>query len=848
MRLRRANRAKRRHDEEGAAASLARLARGAVRRTLPCAGGLLLAAPAEAANFLRDIPLESEAVGLALTGGLALFSTVVALSHLTERKRWRSRERALEEELNAARAALDRAQSFLSSEAQMFIAWDGPDAEPDIEGSPMLVTEFPAPRRVLGFGSWLAPESAGELEEALTRLRRRGEAFRQTLVGLTGRHFDAEGRAVGCRAVLRIREISGDRLQLLNLRAQYDEARAESAGLRALLDAFSEPAWLRDASGRLSYVNAAYARAVEAKDPAHALHGQIELLDQAARDAAAKACDAEGAWRARATCVVAGARHALDVTQTKSDAIMGAVAIDRHEIEKMRADFEEQMRSHARTLDQLPTAVAIFDRAQRLAYRNAAYNELWSLPAALLDQRPTDSEILDALRAHQRLPVEADYKQWKAHLLDAYRSVEQHIHIWHTPNGRTLRVVVHPNPQGGVTYLYDDLSERYDLESRINALYRMQHETLETLHEGVAVFGTDGRLKFSNPAFARLWRLQPGALAERPHFETIVELCRELYVDADAWDELRGFVTGLQDMRLGFSRRMERSDGAVLNLTAQPLPDGAALLTFVDVTSDANVERALKERNRALLAAERLRNDFIHHVSYELRSPLNNINGFVHLLGEESTGELNPRQREYLGYVSKSSAALLAIIDDILDLATIDEGAMALEIEDVDVEAAMRGAIQGVQDRLAENQISLEIVKTDDVGAFRGDPKRVRQILFNLLSNAIGFSRPGQSVTLAAMRRGQEVVFKVVDRGRGIPPEVLERVFEPFESHTAGTRHRGVGLGLSIVRAFMDAHGGKVTIDSAIGEGTTATCVFPVAAATQTDAVPLLAETGDRVA
>jgi signal transduction histidine kinase len=251
------------------------------------------------------------------------------------------------------------------------------------------------------------------------------------------------------------------------------------------------------------------------------------------------------------------------------------------------------------------------------------------------------------------------------------------------------------------------------------------------------------------------------------------------------------------------------------------------------VTADVNVERALTDRNKALLAAERLRNDFIHHISYELRSPLNNINGFVHLLGEESTGPLNPRQHEYLGYVSKSSAALLAIIDDILDLASIDEDAMELEPSDVDVQATMSAAIEGVQDRLAENAIDVQIVAMDDVGSFRGDAKRVRQILFNLLSNAIGFSQPGQTVTLAALRRDDEIVFKVTDRGRGIPPEVLARVFDRFESHTTGSRHRGVGLGLSIVRAFMELHGGKVFIDSAPGEGTTVTCVFPAPAAQQ---------------
>jgi signal transduction histidine kinase len=504
-----------------------------------------------------------------------------------------------------------------------------------------------------------------------------------------------------------------------------------------------------------------------------------------------------------------------------------SMAIDRHEVETVRADLEQQMQSHVRTLDQLPTAVAIFDRSRRLVYHNDAYAKLWQLGPGFLDRKPTDGEILDRLRADERVPVESDYKAWKERLFEAYRSPEPIRHNWHLPDGRILDVVAHPNTQGGVTYLYDDATKAYDLETRFNALNRTQSETLETLREGVAVFGADGRLSFCNPAFATFWRLDPEQLANKPRFESLVAQYKAFHDNEETWRELHGFVTSFNDMREGFTRRIERSDGMVLDCTAQSLLDGAALLTFVDVTADVNVERALTDRNKALMAAEKLRNDFIHHVSYELRSPLNNINGFVHLLGEESTGPLNSRQVEYLGYVSKSSAALLAIIDDILDLATMDEDAMELEISDVDVQATMRAAIEGVQDRLVENSIDVQIVAMDNVGTFRGDAKRVRQILFNLLSNAIGFSRPGQTVTLAAMRREQEVVFKVTDRGRGIPPEVLERVFERFESNTAGSRHRGVGLGLSIVRAFMELHGGKVLIDSAPGEGTTVTCIFP---------------------
>ena len=269
----------------------------------------------------------------------------------------------------------------------------------------------------------------------------------------------------------------------------------------------------------------------------------------------------------------------------------------------------------------------------------------------------------------------------------------------------------------------------------------------------------------------------------------------------------------------------------MVDCAAAPLPDGASLLTFIDVTAGVNVERVLKERNEALLAAERLRNDFVHHVSYELRSPLTNIIGFIQLLGDGAVGSLNPKQVEYAGYVTKSSAALLAIINDILDLATIDMDAMELNLGAVDIVQTMEEAAEGVQDRLAENDIRLRIVALDGIGSFPADGKRLRQVLFNLLSNAIGFSTPGQTVTLAALRRDESVVFKVSDQGRGIPLDLLERVFDRFRSDASGSRHRGVGLGLSIVKSLVELHQGQVLIDSAPGEGTSVTCIFPAARA-----------------
>ncbi len=778
---------------------------------------------------LEDMYENQGLVGVSFVVALVLISTVTSLLHLTGRKQWTQREATLAAELTKLRSGLDRANIFLSAEPQIVVAWGSASGEPDIEGDLSLVTEAPAPRRVLGFGSWLPPRAAQDFEAHVERLRNRGEGFRLALTSTSGRHLEAEGRAVGGRAVLRIRDVSGDRLELVRLRERHGKVLTELDSLRTLLDAVPNPVWMRDQEGKLAWVNAAYARAVEATDSRDAVMRGIELLDRATRDATLSSQRKSPAWRARVPAVVTSERRMLDVVDIVAAGGSAGQAIDLSELEKLRADLGREMAAHTRTLDQLSTGVAIFDRSKRLVFHNSAWRQLWSLDPAFLEQKPTDAEVLDRLRAERRLPEQADFRAWRESLLAAYQSVDTVEQVWYLPDSRTLRVVVNPNPQGGVTYLFDDVTERFHLESRYNSLIRVQGETLDSLREGVAVFGSDGKLKLFNPAFASLWGIDPASLAEHPHIDRVAASCAASLADESGWREIRAVVSGLHDARTGFQRRVLRKDGGALDCVAAPLPDGATLLTFADVTAGVDVERALTERNQALMAAEKLRNNFVHHVSYELRSPLTNIIGFIQLLSDGTVGQLNAKQLEYVGYVKKSSAALLAIINDILDLATIDMDAMELSIGDIDIRKTIEAAAEGLHDRLDEASIRLRIIALDNIGTMKGDAKRLRQILFNLLSNAIGFSEPGQTVSLTALRRDGEVVFRVTDQGRGIPPEALESVFDRFHSHTVGSRHRGVGLGLSIVRAFVELHGGKVHIQSHPGEGTTVTCTFPVA-------------------
>lgn len=790
------------------------------------AGVASSAGPAQAAALVA-----SEAAALSLFLGAIFVAVTASVLLLRARARLAALVASSAASERDLRSRLDRAEAELAADDRVTVTWTAGAAEPQIAGDTARLAGLPPGRRLLAFGAWLDPRVAQALEDRLAALRERGEPFRLTLPTAGGAHIEADGRPIGAAVTLRLKDVTGDRLARTEIEAENAALKGSLGRLTALFESLIQPVWLRDDAGRIVYANEAYARAVEAKDGPAAVARAAEFLDQADRASARRAIEAGHVFRKRAPAVFAGQRRIFDVVEAPSPVGSAAIAIDVSELEDVRADLSRQMDAHRRTLDELTTAVAIFRANGALVFHNQAFRQLWALEAAFLESGPTDGAVLDRLRADRKLPEEADFRTWKAGLHQAYQAIESREHWWHLPDRRTIRVVAAPNPQGGVTYLFDDVTERLALESRFNALLKVQSETIDHLKEAVAVFGSDGRLRLHNPAFEALWTFSAEELKGRPHADQILRACGQRHADAELWSRLKMAMTAMPEERKPVAARIDLDDGAIVDLVALPLPDGGTLTTFTDVSASVNVERALRDRAEALEAADRLKDDFVKNVSYELRAPLTNTIGFGQLLGDPRMGELNPKQKEYVDHIVSSASALLAIINDILDLATIDAGAMELAVSDVDPRAAIEAAAEGVRDRLAEAGLGLQIDVAPDVGTFEADAKRVRQVLFNLLSNAIGFSKPGVAVTISARREGRDMLFRVADRGAGIPPDQLARVFDRFESRSSGSHSRGVGLGLSIVRSLMELHGGTVSLQSAPGEGTVVTCRFPAGGA-----------------
>jgi signal transduction histidine kinase len=720
------------------------------------------------------------------------------------------------------------AESIIKAEPQVLVFWEQGQGVRVMVHTLAGVAGLPVRHaELLKFGTWLDAASARELKRGLDALFADGRPFSQLLKTAAGGYVEADGRAAGGRAILRLREVTGRKRDLSRILDQHRLLVRNTQSGRALLDSLPMPVWFRREDGAIEWVNQAYVKAVEAGSEKEVRERQIELLEMRQRDEAKSALAKGKSYRERVHIISGGARKAHDVVVLPLDGATAGAAIDVAALETAQDELSRHVAAYERTLDRVATAVAIFGPDQRLTFFNEAYRKLWLFDADWLATKPTDAQLLDRLRELSRLPEVVNYRDWKAKILSGYKTGTDYEDWWHLLDGRTIRVASAQRPDGGLTYLYDDVTERFALESRYNALIDVQRETLDGLKEGVAVFATDGRLKLFNSALAQIWRLSPSTLREGPHIDEIIAQCCKLYDDLATWARMSRAVTGISDRRQPLQGQMTRPDQSVIDYAIAPLPDGATLITFVDVTDSKRYERALIERNEALVAGDRLKSQFISHVSYELRTPLTNIIGFTELLMSPRTGDLKEKQREYLTDISGSSRVLLAIINDILDLTTIDAGALELKLAPVKVAGLVDSAVLGVRDRATRARLNLDIRIADDAVEFIADEARVRQVLYNLLSNAIGFSKPGDAISVSVWREAGMMSFAVQDRGVGIPKEEQGRVFERFESRSQGSKHRGAGLGLSIVKSLVELHGGVMALESEPGRGTRVTLRFP---------------------
>lgn len=619
------------------------------------------------------------------------------------------------------------------------------------------------------------------------------------------------------------------------------EKRAKEA--YRLFDFTPFPMWTRGTDLSITRCNKAYAKALDVDTDA-AIREQHELTSPTAKSGSGRALAGRAVQEGKAQSerrhvIIAGKRRLLEITEfplkEENDEVTSLIgfATDVTAEEDKDTELQRHLSAQHEVLEHLGSAIAIYGADQRLEFYNRAYVNLWGTDENFLRGKPSFGEILEDLRQRRRAPEQADFQRYKKERVSLFTSLlEPREDLMHLPDGTSLRILSAPHPRGGLIFVHEDVTDKLALESSYNTLIAVQRETLDNLAEGIAVFGPDGKLRLYNPAFARIWKLANEFLAVNPHIADLLEHMKPLFNFGDNWADFKAEMVSYTLDRNPRKGRLERADETAIEYSSVPLPDGAVLNSYLDVSDTIKVEQALRASNAALATADRLKSEFVANVSYQLRTPLHTIMGFADILSNQYFGALNDRQMEYTRTISKESNKLLLLINDVLDLATIEAGRMALNYKLIGVADLLNAAKQMTAEWARQQSLEIIIDCPSDFGSFEVDENRMKQVLFNLIGNAIKYTPAGGRITLEARRKDATFVcLSVVDTGIGIPDSDRVRVFGKFERTNTQARQTGAGLGLSLVKSFIELHGGSIEIDSNGNNGTRVSCYLPVKAA-----------------
>lgn len=595
--------------------------------------------------------------------------------------------------------------------------------------------------------------------------------------------------------------------------------------LNSALHTLPIPIWLRGEDGQLNYCNKSYAEILETT-PQMIIKKDQNIWSGTLHQ------DSSGHRHLTEHTVIDGDRRLIEFHEQPLENMKGYVgyAIDLTQTERLQKELDRHLAGHKEILENIASAVVIYDAEKRLAFFNHAYARMFDMDETWLHTHPNLTDVLDNLHKRRLLTEHADFPSFKQRTLQMFKSLLNPMQeLLHLPDERTIRTVIAPHPGGGLMYVFEDVTDSLIIQRQANTQLAVQKETLDHLFEGVAVFASDNRLKLINPAFAKLWKLSGKSLEPGCHISDIIEQIKGFFDYGDNWESYKEKIIHNITDRIPKNGRLTRKDDSLLEFTYVPLPDGAHLISYSDVSDSYRAEKALRERNHALETADRIKSEFLHSFSFDLKAPINTIIGFGEILSDQYFGALNSQQNTYCKGILDSSHQLLNLVNDIIDLATIEAGQMNLNLQPVDTKSVLNSVASIVSKRIEDKKITMTVNCAADIFEFIADERRLKQALLNLLQNAIKFTQNGGRISIAASRIGHNLHISVTDTGAGISRKDQKRIFRKFErTEEAIDRYDGIGLGLSLVKSLIELHGGRVVISSKQKNGTKVTCVIPM--------------------
>lgn len=408
------------------------------------------------------------------------------------------------------------------------------------------------------------------------------------------------------------------------------------------------------------------------------------------------------------------------------------------------------------------------------------------------------------------------------------------------PNGAQLFVheqgVVNFGDDGEPLYMIgtvQDITERKQVEENLHISENRLVDALDSISEGFVLYDPDGRLIICNSRYKEFYGYSDDEAATGTHTINLGRLDIERGNVVVAEGQVEEYLNRRENLEVGppASFIIEMRDGRTLSLRDRKTVNGGIVSTQTDITERNQAEKTLQTALIDAEQANQAKSEFLATMSHEFRTPLNAILGFSEMMRAQYFGPLGAENyKEYAKDIHGSGEHMLALVNDMLDVAAIEAGKRTFIKEVVDVGQVLRGCINDLEYAAKNGGVDLTLEVPDDFSSLFADRRSIVQIVLNLLSNAIKFTEPDGSVVVSVSTSDHEITIKVRDTGIGIASDRLPLITQPFsQTHdNSYISQKGTGLGLSIVKSLVEIQEGKLNIESEIDKGTTITVVFPV--------------------
>ena len=364
-------------------------------------------------------------------------------------------------------------------------------------------------------------------------------------------------------------------------------------------------------------------------------------------------------------------------SENKDDSII-ITAEDKTKEDTQNQLLDKQNETNLQLMNRLNSPVAIFGQDQSLVFFNSAFESFSMLTYEYLNNKPTESEILDSMRQKEILPYQTNFQEWKKKQLNIYETLNDREQWWYLQDGRTLRLLSQPNPMGGVTHIFENHTERLALENEAKLLSEIQKQTIDSLSEGIVLFGIDGKIKLHNPKFTELWQIEDSLVGM--HVRSFMKIIEK----SEILDEIYTNIVSSGVDRREHSNILNCENNKIIYYQSSILPDRSILYTFTDITDSKKIEEALIEKNSALAQADNIKTSFMNNISHELRAPLQNIIGFSELIEETHNNSVMDQQiSDYIKDIKKSGNELHHQINQILEITALESGNIESEYQKI---------------------------------------------------------------------------------------------------------------------------------------------------------------------